>query len=72
MATTTCTTTKTNDAALTAYIAAQHQAHALLAQLTAQLNAHQDSLHPDEVHWGHVGDIKRIIGELNDLVGETE
>ena len=59
-----------NAAALDAYIAAQQQARALLEVLTAQLDAHQDNVAPDEVHWGHVGDMQRIITGIQELVSK--
>jgi hypothetical protein len=68
------TTTKphSNAAALDAYIAAQHQARALLDTLTAQLDAHQDNVAPDEVHWGHVGDMQRISAGIQETVANED
>ncbi len=66
------TRTTQNTAALNAYITAQQQAQDLLAQLAQKLDAHQDGLHTDEIHWGHVGDINAIIQQLQQAVGETE
>ena len=62
------TTPRTNATALDAYIDAQRQARTLLEQLTAHLDAHQESLIPEQIHWGHVGDINAIVGRLEELV----
>ena len=65
---TTTTQPHSNTAALDAYIAAQQQARALLEVLTAQLDAHQDRVAPEEIHWGHVGDMQRFIASLQEMV----
>ena len=58
--------------ALNAYVTVQHEAHTLLATLTAQIDAHQDELAPDEIHWGHVEDLKRIVAELRTLTTQED
>ena len=57
-----------NDAALHAYLAQIEQVRSLLATLTAQVDAHQDALDPEAMHWGHVGDMTRLAAELETLV----
>jgi hypothetical protein len=65
------TSSRTNHDALEAYVDAQDSARTLLAQLTAQLAAHQDTLAPREINWGHVGDITHIVTQLEALVTHT-
>ncbi len=66
-----CTTTRTNTAALAAYIEAQQQARVLLADVTAYLDGHQDCATPEEIHWGHVGDISAVITQLTRILEHT-
>jgi len=58
-----------NDKALDAYIAAQREAHALIDELHILVSKHQDAISPEEVHWGHVGDIRSIIMSLKAILG---
>jgi hypothetical protein len=55
-------------AALDAYLAAQQQAHALLAELTTRLDGHQDATAPDSTHWGHVGDLTKLCADLTRIL----
>lgn len=64
-------TPRTNDEALTAYITAQQEARGLLAAITRYLDAHQNDLTPEQVHWGHVGDMQRLVEALSAL-GDSE
>ena len=66
------TTRRTNDAALHAYIVKIAQVRRLLARLEAEVEAHQDALDPEEIHWAHVGDMQRYITGLNDVLGNED
>ena len=61
-----------NAHALEAYITAQHEVRILLAKLEAQVEAHQDAQTPEEIHWGHVGDIQHIVDELHALTTQED
>lgn len=65
------TTQQTNEAAVNAYIAAQVEAHDLVAKVAAYLEGHQDCTSPEKLHWGHVGDIQRVIDQLKDIIAEA-
>ena len=58
-----------HEAAVNAYIALQAKAAAQIEAITAALEAHQDSIDPERVNWGHVGDLDHAI-ELLDRVEE--
>jgi hypothetical protein len=51
-------TATTNDKALAAFIAAKTEIDARLERLKAHSDEHFN-LQPDEIHWGHVGDLQR-------------
>jgi hypothetical protein len=53
--------------ALAAYLAAQREAREALAALTRYLDGHQECATPDEINWGHVGDVRRIVAALGAL-----
>ncbi len=55
----------TNQSAQTAFIARKAEIDELLAKLTARSADHFD-VNPDELHWGHVGDLGRIIEVLKE------
>ena len=59
-----------NTPALHAYIDAQIKAHRLLAQIQETIDTHQNALMPEDIHWGHVGDMQRIIALLDNVVAE--
>lgn len=64
-------TIRHNQAALDAYGAAQERARTVLAEGTRYLDAHQDASAPEAIHWGHVGDIQRLITGLSELIDEN-
>jgi len=57
--------------ALAAYLDAQRTAHALLTQVDAMLEHHQDTKTPEEIHWGHVGDINAIVHQLQQMMSNA-
>jgi hypothetical protein len=62
--------THTNDAARAAYVTAQQQARALLQQVQNWLDGHQECSTPDDIHWGHVGDVNSVIQGLKNILGD--
>jgi hypothetical protein len=64
------TATRSN-AAQHAYLAAQRTARSLLARVAAELDGHQECTSHDAIDWGHVGDINRIVQQLQEVVGEN-
>ncbi len=56
----------TNDKALDAFIAAKAEIDAMLDRLKALSDDHFESS-PDEIHWGHVGDLKRYASLLRQI-----
>lgn len=59
-------TATTNDKALTAFIAAKTEIDALLERLKALSDEHFNA-QPDEIHWGHVGDLQRYAELLRQI-----
>ena len=59
-------TTATNDKALAAFIAAKSEIDAQLERLKALSDEHFNA-QPDEIHWGHVGDLQRYAGLLRQI-----
>lgn len=57
---------KTNDAALDAFIAAKIEFDAMLARLVAH-SADHFGHGPDEVHWGHVGTLDHYRARLREI-----
>ena len=55
-----------NDKALDAFIAAKAEIDAMLGRLKALSDDHFETS-PDEIHWGHVGDLKRYAGLLRQI-----
>jgi hypothetical protein len=47
-----------------AYEAKATEARAQLAKLSALLEAHKEA----EIHWGHVGDLEHLTGDLAELI----
>jgi hypothetical protein len=64
-------TVRTNTEALHAYLDAQHTAQAMLRTVAAYLDGHQEGTSPDEIDWGHVGDIRHVIDQLERLVNQA-
>lgn len=58
--------TTDNTAALDAFIAAKSDIDAMLARI-AKLSDDHFETNPDEIHWGHVGDLKRYAGLLRQI-----
>ena len=56
-----------NEKALTAYMSEQTRAESELARLHVNLALHQDIQTPEDIHWGHVGDVKRVADMLADV-----
>ena len=54
-----------------AYTAAHAEALALVEALSTHLN---DLPAPDTegLHWGHVGDLERIVAQLKEIMGEKQ
>ncbi len=55
-----------NDKALDAFIAAKAEIDAMLDRLKALSDDHFET-NPDDIHWGHVGDLKRYAGLLHQI-----
>ena len=53
-------TTQNKPAALDAYMAAHADALALIERIHEAIENHDDAPAPEQIHWGHVGDIGRI------------
>ena len=58
--------TATNDKALAAFIAAKSEIDARLERLKGLSDDHFHAK-PDEIHWGHVGDLQRYAGLLRQI-----
>jgi hypothetical protein len=58
--------TATNDKALAAFIAAKSEIDARLERLKGLSDDHFHA-NPDEIHWGHVGDLQRYAGLLRQI-----
>jgi hypothetical protein len=58
----------TAQTAQNAFLAKKAQIDAMLAKLTELSNDHFD-VHPDQIHWGHVGDLGRIEELLAEALG---
>ena len=52
--------------ALDAFLAAKAEIDTILERLTA-LSADLFATNPDEIHWGHVGDLGRLKTQLQDI-----
>ena len=55
-----------NDKALDAFIAAKAEIDAMLARIAALSDEHFNAS-PDEIHWGHVGDLRRTASQLRQI-----
>ena len=58
--------TPDNSKALNAFIAKKAEIDAQLARLKALSDDHFNA-HPDEIHWGHVGDLQRYAELLRQI-----
>jgi hypothetical protein len=55
---------QTKPSALDAYMAAHADALALIERIHEAIENHDDAPTPEQIHWGHVGDIAEIRSEL--------
>jgi hypothetical protein len=51
-----------------AYSEAQQTARALLEELTVYLDGHAECASHAQITWGHVGDLHRVIAQLQQIV----
>jgi hypothetical protein len=58
--------TTDNSKALDAFLAAKVEIDAMLDRLAAFSADHFDT-HPDEINWGHVGDLNHFRGKLREI-----
>jgi hypothetical protein len=56
--------TTTKRTALEAYMAAHADALALIERIHEAIENHDDAPAPEQIHWGHVGDMVEIRREL--------
>ena len=49
------------------YVATIMEARALLAELARQIQVHQDTHVPEQIHWGDVGDMEYVVNRLKTL-----
>jgi len=61
-----------NTEALNAYIEIQEKAKRRIKMFETYLENHQNAFAPEEINWGHVGDIGKAIAGLNDILGIEE
>ena len=59
-------TSATNDKALAAFVAAKAEIDARLERLKCLSDDHFHA-NPDEIHWGHVGDLQRYASLLRQM-----
>jgi hypothetical protein len=62
---------RNNDRALAAFLAKKTEVDALLKQLQEKSDDHFN-VAPEDVHYGHVGDITRIAQMLKGALGQDE
>lgn len=62
--------TPTTRTALDALVAKHTEAHQLLQALAVKLAQYHDLYAPEDITWGHVGDITHICEKLHELVDE--
>ena len=58
---------KTHEKALDHFLGTVDEIHTLL-ELIGEANDEHYGLTPDEIHWGHVGDAKRIYSGLKEIL----
>ena len=59
-------TSATNDKALAAFVAAKAEIDARLERLKSLSDDHFHA-NPDEIHWGHAGDVQRYANLLREM-----
>ena len=60
------TATRTNDKARAAFMARKAEIDDMLARLQALSEEHFNA-NPDEIHWGHVGDLADMAKNLREI-----
>jgi division protein CdvB (Snf7/Vps24/ESCRT-III family) len=60
------TTTRKNDKALAAFMSCKAKIDTMLARLQTLSNEHF-SANPDEIHWGHAGDLAGMAKNLREI-----
>jgi len=58
--------TRTNDKALAAFMTRKAEIDTMLARLQALSDEHFEAS-PDDIHWGHVGDLADISKNLREI-----
>jgi NTP pyrophosphatase (non-canonical NTP hydrolase) len=58
--------TRTNDKALAAFMTRKAEIDTMLARLQALSDEHFEAS-PDEIHWGHVGDLADMAKNLREI-----
>jgi len=58
--------TRSNDKALAAFVTRKAEIDTMLARLQALSDEHFHA-NPDEVHWGHVGDLADMASKLREI-----
>ena len=62
--------TRSNDKALAAFMARKAEIDTMLARLQALSDEHFEA-NPDDIHWGHVGDLADISKNLREICDRT-
>jgi len=55
-----------NEKALDQFVSKTQEARELLAMISVELDEHMGA-HPDNIHWGHVGDANYVLESLRDI-----
>ena len=58
--------TRTNDKALAAFLTRKAEINTMLARLQGLSDEHFEAT-PDEIHWGHMGDLADISKNLREI-----
>jgi len=58
--------TRNNDKALAAFMARKAEIDAMLARLQALSDEHFNA-HPEDIHWGHAGDLADMSMKLREI-----
>jgi len=58
--------TRNNDTALAAFMAHKVEIDSMLSRLQTLSDEHSNA-HPDEIHWGHVGDLADMSAKLGEI-----
>ncbi|CAM5790416.1 hypothetical protein CCAE64S_02582 [Castellaniella caeni] len=60
-----------NSQAQNEFVALVGEIQALITRLQGAIDNHFD-LNPEDIHWGHVGDLGRVTQTLDDLLATIE